>query len=296
MYTFCMIIVKVQGGLGNQLFQYSFGQLIAETYKKEVAYDLSFFEGNHSYTKRPYLLDMLGFTAREATVEEINKVKYPYGITSRGVWIWKKILNKFFFKKYHIGYEEGFLEKIKECDSLYVEGYFQSYRYVSPILENLKKEIFLRGVSESYMSYLQKITLSKAVFVHIRRGDYANNTKEVETLSIAYYQEAVRYVDVQVVTPQYYIFSDDISWVKKEMGHIFNGAVYVSGQGVSVVEELMLMSACQHGIIANSTFSWWGGMLMKIGGDAKHTIICPKDWKNIYIQSKEVCPPEWVRV
>ena len=74
-----MIIVKVQGGLGNQLLQYSIGRIIATRFHKDVAYDLSFFDQDTKYTKRPYLLDLFKVTVRKATKEEIENTRYPYG-------------------------------------------------------------------------------------------------------------------------------------------------------------------------------------------------------------------------
>lgn len=290
-----MIIIKVQGGLGNQLFQYSFGQLLNVMYQKEVAYDFSFFNESHLYTNRPYLLDKLGFIVREATVEEIKKVKYPYGIFSKCAWWCKKAWNKFFIKSYHIRYEKGFVETVIQQDSIYVEGYFQSYHYVMPVLEKLQKELHYFG-SDTYKEFCKKIAEPNSVFVHVRRGDYLNGGKELGVVDISYYKKAVGYIEKYIQSPKYYIFSDDIAWVKDTMGKIFPEVEYMSDKGLSTVEEMMCMSHAYHGIIANSTFSWWGAMFMKVSIDKKSIIICPEYWNNVYIQTKDICPPDWVRI
>lgn len=290
-----MIIIKVQGGLGNQLFQYSFGQLLSVVHNKEVAYDLSFFKESHPYTKRAYLLDQLGFTLREAALEEIKKTKYPYGGVSFLIWWFKKIVNKFFIKKYHIAYEEGFVDEIAKNDSKYLEGYFQSYQYVMPVLEKLQKELHYSG-GDIYREFSKKIVESNSVFVHVRRGDYFTGGKNLGVVDISYYKKAAAYINAHVVSPRYYIFSDDILWVKDTMWKIFPDAVYVPDGEISDVEEIVYMTHAHHGIIANSTFSWWGAMLMKGKVDKKSIIVCPEHWNNIYIQTKDICPPEWVRV
>lgn len=293
-----MIIIKIQGGLGNQLFQYAFGKLLEVTYKKEVAYDLSFFEKTHSYTKRSYLLDHFNTHLRVAIDQEIEKVKYPYGLISKALYWTKKALNKYIFKHYHIAYEEGFVERFGTIDSAYVEGYFQSSKYVLPVVETLRKEITLKDKgSDAYENFLTQIESSNSVFVHIRRGDYTQSGQNSMTLDTIYYEEAAKHIASYISNPTYFIFSDDIAWAKENVGSLFKSAVYVSQSRLSLpeeVEEMVLMTHARNAIIANSTFSWWGAMLAKKEGG---TVICPKDWKNPYLLNNEdLCGGEWVKL
>ena len=143
-----MIIIKVQGGLGNQLLQYSIGQVIALRYNKEVAYDVRFFESETQYTKRPYLLNFFNTHVRIATEQEIQNVRYPFGNLSEILEKVTRASNKFIFKKYYIGYREDFFAYVAKSDSLYLEGYWQSYQYFEGYLEKLSEDISLKDTTQ----------------------------------------------------------------------------------------------------------------------------------------------------
>jgi hypothetical protein len=288
-----MIIIKIQGGLGNQLLQYSIGRVIARQYDKEVAYDLSFYEGDTKYTERPYLLDLMHTTVRKATSEEILEVRYPYGIFSK---VFEKIyrgFNKYIQKKYYVGYVKTFLPSVQKKDTAYFEGFWQSYRYYEESLPLLSKEISLKD-SGKLVAYIESSGFKSqtSVSVHIRRGDLLNSGSGIQVLPKEYYIQAVAHVESKVSNPAYYIFSDDIAWVKEEMGDLFKNAVYPSLARLTDVEEFMLMKACNHAIIANSTFSWFSALLTN---DPQKHIVYSKDWKNPFLNGNtEICPPTWV--
>lgn len=290
-----MIIIKVQGGLGNQIFQYAFGRLLEIQYKKEVAYDLSFFDNAGTYTVRPFLLDKFKTKMRIASKEEINEVKYPYGVISYLIFFSKKVFNKFFTKKYQIAFDRSLVPSFKNKTTAYCEGYWQSYKYVYPIIIQLKKELILKdNASEKMTRYTKLIkNLSLSVAIHIRRGDYVTTAKDLQVLEKEYYQNALKNIQIKEKgLLSFFIFSDDISWVKNELGDLFHNAVYV--EGLKDYEEMMLISYCNYIITANSTFSWWGAVLSLT--ENSH-IIAPKDWKNIHFKhDNNLCPPEWVRI
>jgi hypothetical protein len=291
-----MIVIKLQGGLGNQLFQYGIGRLLELHYKKEVAYDISFFEGNHSYTKRSYVLCAFTTHVRIASNQEIRKVKYRYGFISYA-WYWmKKAINKFFIKKYMIGYDAELLENLKQMNEGYLEGYWQTYKYISPILAELKKEIVLKEDASAAFNLLQeKIQSTESIAVHIRRGDYLQGGKDLNVLASDYYHQAIIHMEQHTNHPTFFIFSDDIVWVKSELGFMFEGAIFVSDANIqSSEEEFMLMSMCKHVIAANSSYSWWAVMLNQ---NEQKIVVAPKNWNNPYLRHDEnLCPPEWVRL
>jgi hypothetical protein len=291
-----MIVIKLQGGLGNQLFQYGLGRLLELLYKKDVAYDLSFFEGGHSFTKRAYALNQFNVHVRIATRQEIKKAKYPYGVISY-FWYWgKKAINKFFIKKYMIGYDTYLLERLKHMEKGYLGGYWQTYKYIYPILTELKKEIALKGDTSAAFNLLQeKIKSTESIAVHIRRGDYVKGGKDLGVLAGDYYKEAIAYIEQHTNHPTFFIFSDDIEWVKSELQHVFTDAVFVSDANIkSSEEEFMLMSKCKHVIAANSSYSWWAAMLNQ---NEKKIVIAPKKWNNAYLNHEEnLCPPDWIRL
>lgn len=278
-----MIIIKLQGGLGNQLFQYALGRTLEKVYKKDVKYDLSFYTNNKKFTPRSYFLDKFNTKVKIASDVEIKNTRPLFAYTI------KKLLNKLFYKKYHIAYESGFLESIKGKDSIYLEGYWHSYRYVEPCLNNLKMEIIL--IDDKVSGTLK----GESIAVHIRRGDYLNKSGNLNILDTSYYKEAVGVILKKVENPHYYIFTDDTAWVKANISFFKKGEItYVSEFGLEDYEEFSLMTQCKNVIIANSSFSWWGAMLNQ---NKEGTIICPKDWKNIYLKNDEnLCPKEWIRV
>lgn len=290
-----MIIIKVQGGLGNQLLQYSIGRVLSTLYSKEVAYDISVFEHETKYTTRPYLLDKFIMNMRVATNDEIRRVRYPYGIVSKMTSLCNKLLNKFIFKKYYIGYDEHFLELASKKSGAYFEGYWQSYQYYKNSLEILSDEITLRDTT-----HLRKIKddisfdIKNSVAVHIRRGDYLKAGVGLEVLTKEYYVKAVAEIEKQVENPTYYIFSDDSDYVKKEMGELFKDVVFVSTLNLTDYEEFSLLKECHHAIIANSTFSWFPSLLRNPEGKV---VVAPKDWKNSFLKNDiNLCPMEWIRV
>lgn len=290
-----MIIIKVQGGLGNQLFQYSFGRLLEIEYKKEVAYDLSFYNTVNKYTVRKFLLDKFNTKMRIATDEEIKQTKYPYGIFSKIIIICKKALNKFVFKKYQVAYDTQLLPSLEKKSNVYLEGFWQSYVYYNSIIEELRKEITIKeNPNEQMNEYIKKINSDNSVSVHIRHGDYLSSGKDLQALPKDYYEKSVNYLESKIIQPKYYIFSDDITWVENSMGNIFQNAVYIKQGMFEDYEEIILMSLCKNNIIANSSFSWWGAML---NITKNNVVITPKDWKNIHFKGNDnLCPKDWIRI
>lgn len=288
-----MIIIKVQGGLGNQLLQYSFGRVLTLRYGKEVKYDLSFFENETKYTKRPYLLNLFTVLVPVATKEEIEKVRYPHGTVSRGSSFVYRVLNKYLFKKYYIGYDKDLIPALQKKDNCYLEGFWQSYLYYKESTPELSKEIALKDQDKLEIFKRESgFNEKESVSVHVRRGDLLAVGGGLSTLDRGYYTLASEYFSCHLESCSYYVFSDDSEWVKEKLGDLFVGAVYVSDCHLSDWEEFILMKDCKHAIIANSTFSWFAALL----SDSNTKLVCyPKDWKNIYLNNeKNLCPKEWV--
>ena len=291
-----MIIIKVQGGLGNQLLQYSIGQVIALRYNKEAAYDVRFFESETQYTKRPYLLNFFNTHVRIATEQEIQNVRYPFGNLSEILEKVTRASNKFIFKKYYIGYREDFFAYVAKSDSLYLEGYWQSYQYFEGYLEKLSEDISLKDTTQ--LKKLKDSLLFReytSVAVHVRRSDFLKAGGGVQVLGREYYEKAVKEIGKFVPDPVYCIFSDDVVWVKEHLGDLFTKAVFPSEFKCTDYEEFALMKECDHAIIANSTFSFFSTLLTN---SETKIVICPDDWQNIYLKDKEipVCPRLWKRV
>jgi hypothetical protein len=282
-----MIIVKLKGGLGNQLFQYAFGRLLSIKRNTSVKFDILSVDKRDIH--RDFKLDKFNTKIELASSEEIKKSEYSFGFISK-IWMWvkRKIL-----RIYNVGYSE----KIINSKEKYYDGYWQNYKYLEPIRKELLTEISLKeSVNKKYSELISKINSSNSVSVHIRRGDYVNDPKTKNahvTFGLEYYEKAIKIIKDKIKDPVFFVFSDDISWVKENL-KINCPIIFVSNPEIKDYEELIIMSACKHNIIANSSFSFWGAWLNQ---NQNKTVIAPKKWSNLYQKEyKNICPENWIRI
>lgn len=281
-----MIIIGLKGGLGNQLFQYSFGRFLMIKNNEKVKFE--FCTPDRNDTQREYKLDNFNTKIEIASPEEIKSVKRQ-GVFSQFI---KKVRNKI-SKQYNIGYNPAF-EKTKEK---YLEGFWQSHKYLEPIQNVLFREITLKKpIEDKYKELLNKIVNSNSISIHIRRGDYVNDLKTKVThyaFGLEYYEKAIKTIDSKIQDPSFFIFSDDIMWVKDNLEINFP-TIFVSSPDIKDFEELALMSKCKHNIIANSSFSFWGAWLNQ---NPNKIVIAPEKWNNIYQEEyKDLLPEEWIKI
>ncbi len=276
-----MLIVKLKGGLGNQLFQYGFGRFLANKRNEQLKLDISSM-GSAKDTKRKYVLDKFNIKTGIASTEEIQK----YAPSAFARFFKQKI-----FREFNIGWQPHLLTSQKN----YFEGYWQSYLYLDPIKDKLLQEITLKNpFTDYYQQISSQIKNSNSVAIHIRRGDFADNQKIKsihQTINIDYFKKALELINTKITNPIFFIFSDDIAWVKTNLKT--NGQnIYVSPEKNSeATQELILMSQCQHQIISNSTFSWWAAYLNQ---NTNKIVIAPKKWNNKYQgHYQHLLPQEW---
>jgi len=287
-----MLIIKLKGGLGNQLFQYAFGRLIALRRGEDLKLDKDIL-GQRGDTYRTYGLDNFNIRAEIASREEVLKVKYPYGLISKALRFFKAK----FLRIFHIGFEARMLK----TKARYLEGFFQSYKYLESIRRELLEEISLKDKSFElkYFAILQEIKTSESVALHIRRGDYVNNpaTKKAHFIcDLSYYQKAISLIKVKLneknLTPKFFVFSDDINWAKENF-KLFD-FIFVSRPEFLDPEELILMSKAKHNIISNSSFSFWSAWL---NNNPEKIVIAPALWNRKYRRAyKDLIPEDWLRV
>lgn len=286
-----MIVINIKGGLGNQMFQYALGRKLALQNSDELLMDTSGLDRANEMGDiyRPFSLGQFSIAGNVANPAQVQQYKNPYGIFS-------KILRKFRFKvlrQMHMGWEPGILQ-IKK--TRYLDGYWQSPKYFESIRAELLSDFSLReGWSETGQTLGQEMSASESVSIHVRRGDYVANSsvhKAYGECSLGYYQAAIEKIKNKIKNPTFYIFSDDVSWVKDNLP--VGDAVFVSGQGLKDAEEILLMSKCEHNIIANSTFSWWGAWLNQNKGKI---VIAPKPWFEVNEKFfQDLIPETWIRL
>jgi hypothetical protein len=296
----CVVITRLMGGIGNQLFQYGAGRMLSEKHGVELALDTSLLEQVfENVTPRKYSLTPFSIRERIATAAEIEQVTLRSPGVSSAL---RRVGSKF-------GPPSGrreFFEKSMRFDptfhslgsDVYLGGYFQSEKYFLPIRPILQREIKLKGeMSAGALEVARKIRSEPAaVSIHMRRGDYATNPVAAGhhgVLPPDYFYGAIGKILEQVSNPHFFIFSDEPEWAAAtlKIDHPFS---LVSGAGKSDAEDLVLIAACRHHIISNSSFSWWGAWL---SDDDSKIVVAPRKWfADPNAESRDIVPPRWLRV
>jgi hypothetical protein len=291
-----MKIVKLKGGLGNQMFQYTYAKLLQKRTGDEIHIDYSSFEALDGDNVRVPRIEQFKLSLPPATKEDIKKicilhhsgnsrsVKYRAGIAVESV-----INRKYYFEK-----NRAYIKPEDIMDNNYFDGYWQSWRYVEEVKDKISKDFVPRQeLSENTKSMQKVIQNQNAVFIGVRRGDYSNRPQHYGSFGSDYYQNAMKYISEYVTNPIFYIFSNDIEWCKNNLDWgTFNVIYRESDQQTSDFEELMLMASCKHAIIINSSFHWWGATLID---NANKIVCCPIKW---WFDDKpiDIIPDNWVRI
>lgn len=254
-----MIVINLKGGLGNQMFQYATGKYLAHKNETDLLIHKSF--DNKKDTQRNFELDKFNLTCTET--DDFKK----------------SFLDKV-LRNFHFDYEPKLIEKkFQDNKKYYLDGYFQSEKNFLPIRDVLLKEFSLKSEfqSDQFLKLSDKISQEKnSISIHVRRGDYIIDPKAQKhhgSCSLSYYKKAVRAISKKISEPKFYIFSDDPEWVLNNL-KLPNSEI-ISGHGLSIQEEMILMSKCKHNIVANSSFSWWGAWLNQ---NNDKMVIAPTPW------------------
>ena len=280
-----MIIIKLKGGLGNQLFQYAYGRLLSIKNGVEIKYQ---FYSNKKDIQREYKLGYFNTKVEFPTFEEIQKTRYSYGFFSKIIYT----INKKILRQHNIGYIPGALNK----KTGYLEGYWQNYKYLEPIRKELLEEITIKN-SDGIKKYdiLNKIENTDSVCVNVRRGDYVSNPKnalEYLTFGMEYYEHAFKLIKEKIENPTLFIISDDIEWCKNNIKTDL--PIIFFDPNISDYESFIIATKCKHNIIANSSFAFWIAWLNQ---NPNKVVIAPKKWNNRYTEEyKDLLPKEWMQI
>ncbi|MEZ5054535.1 MAG: alpha-1,2-fucosyltransferase [Chitinophagales bacterium] len=288
-----MIVVRLMGGLGNQLFQYAAAKHLALLNNAEVFVDTTFLELDvPNTTKRPFELNAFNASFNIADDALLKSFHGPDFSTSDCLITKIKSFgnrNKYKFNEH--GFDEDFL---KLRGNYYIRGFFQSEKYFKEIADTIKSDFTIKA---DYLSkdieLIQKIQDTTSVSIHFRRGDYIRNLSAMEVHGLCskdYYFKSIEWIKKELGSDlQFFLFTDDAAWVQKEMDWAINCTLI---EKKSTIEDFYLMSLCKHNIIANSTFSWWAAWLNKY---ESKKVILPKHWmNNILTESVDLAPKNWI--
>ncbi|SHI03252.1 Glycosyl transferase family 11 [Butyrivibrio fibrisolvens DSM 3071] len=277
-----MIIIKMQGGLGNQLFLYGlYKELLFLGREVKMDNNAGFIED----PLRDPVLSKLGISYDLAEDKEIRKMRDSYmDPLSR---IRRKLTGRK-NKDYYEALDGNFDETVLKADDIYLNGYFQSEKYFNDdsVRQELRADICKnkeRYMSESDVADLrQEIANANSVSMHIRRGDYLTPVSKETYGGICtdeYYEKAMDLVKEKNPDARFYIFSNDIDWCKEKYKDTDNVSFVSLTGDDSDIKEFFLMSECRHHILANSSFSWWAAFL-SAADDNKSLNIVPSKWTN----------------
>ncbi len=181
--------------------------------------------------------------------------------------------------------------------NIYLEGYWQSEKYFMGFSDEIRANFtFKLPLSIKNNEISTHISQVNAVSLHVRRGDYANSPKTTAThglCSLDYYRAAIDYVTAHVIQPHFFVFSDDIAWVKANL-NIDSSVFFIDhNTNQESYNDMRLMSLCKHNIIANSSFSWWGAWLNQ---NTEKIVIAPKQWFSKPTDASDLIPAGWIRL
>jgi len=290
-----MIISQVIGGLGNQMFQYATGAALAFQNDTTLFLDVSKFDG-YKLHQGFELQRIFDCQPKIASYEDVNQI-----LGWQSPSIIQKILSRKEFRllrkknlvvEPYFHYWNGINDLPNNC---YIAGYWQSEKYFLSIEDQIRSDFKFRlPMRAENIEMTKKIDMVNAVSLHVRRGDYIENPKTNEThglCSLDYYQSAIQYMDEHVEKPYFFIFSDDIEWVKENLV-INHPCQYVDhNRGDESYNDMRLMSLCKHHIIANSSFSWWGAWL---NPSHNKIVVTPKKWFANNNNISDLIPAAWV--
>ena len=285
-----MIVIEASGGLGNQMFQYALYKKL-EFMNKDVAFDTSFFRSKQNL--RELEIGVFGVQYKSITDKEAACI--------RGYGYQDSILDKLKYKfkpskiKTYRDVIEKFQPEVLTMDNVYLCGYWQSEKYFKDIRHIILKEFdFPAEIKKKTEVLCEQMEKENSVSIHIRRSDYLTeqNAKIYGNICTeTYYENAIAYMDSQIDSPQYYVFTDDLAWARE----------YFKEDRFSIVDEyrgkdsytdMYLMSRCKHNIIANSSFSWWGAWLNQ---NPEKKVLAPKKWFHNHEKEEIVCE-DWIRI
>ncbi|MCM1138940.1 MAG: alpha-1,2-fucosyltransferase [Muribaculum sp.] len=289
-----MKIVRIFGGLGNQMFQYALAVALGSK-GNDVRIDASCMRGyplhNGFELKRIFNADI-----PQASLFELLWLGYP--LPHYRLWqVGKRILPK----RQAMIVEDSAMEfnkdVFKQKRDYLLEGYWQTEKYFSDWRDEILDAFrFPKFASESENQMLAKeIACSNAVSVHVRRGDYLKISNTSGICTEGYYNKAIKLIIDKCNPEMFVFFSDDIDWCKEHFKDLAEGhkVVFVDwNKGEESYRDMQLMSLCSHNIIANSSFSWWGAWL---NNNPDKVVITPSRWMN-GPGWPDIIPDAWIKI
>lgn len=277
-----MIIVQLMGGHSNQMFQYATARSLAIQHNTKLLLSMEWFKHMEG-VKSPRVFELDGYN--------IIDTVYKPTITKRLI---NRATGLVYYEEKNALYDPS-LSKLGS--NVYLHGNFQSEKYFKDIRPTLLQDFSYKELpSKKNAQLLKEIEAHpQAVSLHIRRGDYVQDAKVSQVHGMAeldYYVKALKHLKKTVKNPKLYVISNDVEWCKQNLK--FDAEMVIVDNNNTGAEDMRLMRACKHNILANSSFSWWGAWLNE---NPDKIIIAPKKWYNdTSISTADLIPDNWVKL
>ena len=300
-----MVIVDLKSaGIGNCMFQYAAGKALSVKYGTKLKFDITSLD-KEQMPYHPLTLDekidclqksILAFNvtfeiATEDEVRHYRRVIDERGISSRyGRKIIKMIspYKKSVFKEQvDHEYDQNFFSSGKD---VYLDGIFINPRYFSSIKDDILEDFTIKGSMFNQTETLKKISNSESVSIHIRRGDYTDQSQTgniYPTYGVGYVSRAIEVIKQQKKHIKLFVFSDDPEWCQNEL-ELEDEVYFVSGN--TAYDDFWLMRSCKNNIIVNSTFSWWAAWL---NDNPQKIVVTPRKWRNDDVDTSDMILSSW---
>jgi hypothetical protein len=293
-----LIICNLSGGLGNQMFQHACARATSLRLNMPLKYctDILMQQQSHNGLELEWVF---GLKLEQASESELREMvgyvrRYPYVRRLLSKKAFSIFSGGRYLTDYYMKFQNDLVDSAK--NGAYLHGYWQSEKYFADISEIIRSDFTfsspLTGVNKDMADMISQ---DVSVSIHVRRGDYVSNPNAAKVLGacdLVYYKSALEYFLGKYPKGNVFAFSDDPDWVAKEIQPGFPSMVIVnSNQGESSYIDMELMSMCDHHIISNSSFSWWGAWL---NASPSKKVVAPKNWfSNKRYDSRHITPLSW---
>ena len=297
-----MIVVRLWGGLGNQMFQYSFGYAMAKRTGEELFLDTRFYtdqfiKKNPHFSKQ--LPNILTFPlVYKKQMNASGELKFICLLQKRMISRLIRIPTKFeitadkgiqYIKETRLNLYQRYIDN--PITDSYYDGYWQSEEYFKEYKDEILKQYWFIDDDISGVIEKEELDDKNTVSVHLRFGDYGKKRMLGPyynyVISPQYYLLAMDEIQKRIRMPRFYVFSNDIERAKELIGCRFKYTLVNEDRKLSDIQEFIIMSKCHNHIISNSTFSWWAAWL-----NDKGITIAP----DLRFGNERIIPQQWIKI
>jgi hypothetical protein len=297
-----MIIVRLSGGMGNQMFQYALGQTLALKHGVELKLDAELllnrvrWPGNQSKSVpfRNYDLEIFNVSAELAHRSEIPALHRLYltGVSKLALDRLRCRLIPNPGREKSFAFDPAILKLGRQA---YLEGYWQSPKYFDEIADRIRGDFALKhAMSDKALKLQAGICSGNSVCINVRRTDFVESSVH-GTFGMKFYEQGIRVIAEKAKIDWIYIFSDDVRWCEEHLAFDYRSTVVGHEfAGPKFGDYLYLMASCRHFVIPNSSFAWWAAWL---NTDPQKIVVAPQRWfLNEGINTDDLCPKGWFRI